>query len=281
MRIALLLGVESAPIIWFANQINATGNVVLAIVEKDVPSKESVSLSSQKLGFVEKTLKYLLFRIQRSKQNQLENQIKNKYLNSCSKIFGSDFDKLATSIPVMYTNNINSKKVELKLKELQPDLILDHGTGLVKPSILSMAKLALNLHWGLSPYYRGVDCTIKALLNWDPHNIGVTIHRLAVEIDGGDIVAQKRIEVLPSDDTEQLNLKLTKEGTILCLKIIDKLKKGEALIFHKQQANNGLLVRSIHWNKEQYDWAKNLSENQMSLMLKKPSRFQAPIIELN
>ena len=82
----------------------------------------------------------------------------------------------------------NSTEVARRLTALKPDLILDHGTSIVSDSIIETAPLALNLHWGLSPYYRGTFCTEWALINHDPRNIGVTIHRLAKAVDGGDIL---------------------------------------------------------------------------------------------
>lgn len=281
MKIVLLLGAESEPICWFANQIQSTGNVVLAVVEQQSSSKNVPLENRKRVGLIEKTLSYLLFKLKQQNQKKLEYEYSSKYKLACEEIFESNFSNLNGSLEVLKCNNINDKEVEEKIKSIQPDLILDHGTSLVKPTILSHAKLALNLHWGLSPYYRGVDCTIRALLNWDPYNIGVTIHKLAVEIDGGDILAQKRVEIKSKDDTERINLKLTKEGTVLCLQIIEKLKNNEELIFKHQIPEFGFLVRGLQWNAEQYEWAKNLSELEMERMLAKPSRKAAPIIELN
>ena len=99
-------------------------------------------------------------------KNHVEENIYNKW-------FSNKWRKLDKTIPYIEVENINSQLVFKILKEINPDLILDHGTSIVKNHILENAKLALNLHWGLSPYYRGTHCTDWALINWDPNNIGV------------------------------------------------------------------------------------------------------------
>ena len=88
---------------------------------------------------------------------------------------------------------------------------------------MATSDLALNLHWGLSPYYRGTHCTGWALINWDPYNIGVTIHKLTQRIDGGSILAQKRAVIKPGDTVNSINMQLTQLGTELVIKIIDKI----------------------------------------------------------
>lgn len=282
MKIVLLLGDDSAPVIWFANQIHKAYPVALAVVEKQLPKDHTEPLeSASKKGFFEKAFSYFLFRIKQRK-DQKNAELKHQfYQEQCRLLYGETWQQLDAGIEVFHCTNINSKEVEAKLQEVNADLLLDHGTSLVKSNILDKVPLALNLHWGLSPYYRGVDCTIRALLNWDPYNIGVTIHKLAKKIDGGDILAQKRIVISDKDTAETIPLKLTLEGTAELIKIIGKIDRNEPLIFHSQQEEMGFLCRGIQWNQEQYEWAKNLSNKQMAQILSKPSRKAAPIIELN
>lgn len=282
MKIVLLLGDDSAPVIWFANQVHKRFPVALAVAEKQLPKAHKDPLETAgKRGFFEKLFSYLLFRIKQRNALKLAAQKLLVYEKQCNQLYGNDWQQLNPEIPVLHCTDINSAEVEKKLSELKADLILDHGTSLVKSNILEQAPLALNLHWGLSPYYRGVDCTVRALLNWDPYNIGVTIHKLAKEIDGGDILAQKRIEITPADTADTIPLKLTLAGTEEVIKILNKVSRDETLTFHSQHQEMGFLCRGIQWNQEQYDWAKNLSNKQMAQILSKPSRKAAPIVELN
>lgn len=282
MKIVLLLGNDSAPVTWFANHIHKSFPVALAVLEKPLPKEHTESLvAEEKKGLSEKILSYLLFRIRQRKERKREIQRKHFYTEQCNMLYGNEWQQLNPEIKVLECADINSIEVEKMLAELEADVILDHGTSLVKSNIIDQAPLALNLHWGLSPYYRGVDCTIRALLNWDPYNIGVTVHKLAKKIDGGEILAQKRIEIINTDTSETIPLKLTFEGTHELIKILGKIVRKEALSFHSQNEEMGFLCRGIQWNQEQYYWIKNLSKKQMAQILSKPSRKAAPIIELN
>ena len=52
--------------------------------------------------------------------------------------------------------NINSQLVQEKLKEINPDFIILFGTSIIKSDILNLfPNKFINLHLGLSPYYKG------------------------------------------------------------------------------------------------------------------------------
>jgi len=51
-----------------------------------------------------------------------------------------------------------------------------------------IARGALNLHMGMSPFYRGSACNFWALWDECPELVGATIHYLARGLDDGDIV---------------------------------------------------------------------------------------------
>ena len=196
--------------------------------------------------------------------------------------FEDQWQFINKDIPVLYVDDINSQKVYDRLMYEKPDLILDHGTSIVKNHILEIADLSLNLHWGLSPYYRGIYCTDWALINWDPYNIGVTIHKLSRIIDGGSILAQKRAVIKPDDTVPSINMQLTKLGTDLIIRIIKKIERGESLQFYKQDLSAGYLTRNIQWSYLMQKQIDNImKDNLLDSMLKNPSRKQKlPMIDL-
>ena len=70
------------------------------------------------------------------------------------------------------------------LQAADPDAIAVFGTSLIRGPLLAMGRLGLfNLHGGLSPRYRGADCTFWALYNGEPENVGCTLHRIDAGID--------------------------------------------------------------------------------------------------
>ena len=202
--------------------------------------------------------------------------------NALDATFGHAWKEVDRGIEVIRKDSINSSTVYELLAKLKPDIILDHGTSIVKGEILSTAELALNLHWGLSPYYRGTSCTEWALVNRDPFNIGVTIHRLSKCIDGGDVVAQRRIAILPEDNVNSINCRLTHQGTELLIAVLDKLKRGESLDFKHQDFSRGFLYLNRHSDEHFRNCVRNIERKRLiQSMLEKPARVEKlPIIEL-
>lgn len=189
------------------------------------------------------------------------------------EIFENQWQELANDIEFTQTTDIHHTSVIQKLQDIKPDLLLVHGASILKESILATSKLALNLHWGLSPYYKGVRCTEYALVNWDPWNIGVTIHELASQIDGGRILAQMRPEILPSDTAHRINMKLTYLGTELILKIIEHMQQGKELVFYPQNPKEGQLIQIKHWTKHHHRLLREIEQKGLiGEMLGKPMR---------
>ena len=83
-----------------------------------------------------------------------------------------------------------------KIKELNPDLIILCAYGQIIPKeILDIPKYkALNIHPSLLPKYRGASPIHTAILNNDKET-GVTLMLMDEQMDHGDIVAQKKIQI--------------------------------------------------------------------------------------
>lgn len=288
MKLVVIIGNPTPPLIYFTNMINDNHKIDLLIIEKPkqinqqktLNSTLKASKSSFALNFTEKVLESILYKIKQFKKHK-ENIDKNlKYYKNCEKWFADLFSSVDQSIPFLEVDNINSSESQIAIAKINPEIILDHGSSLVKPGILKLAKLALNLHWGLSPYYRGQNCTTQALINWDILNIGVTVHKLAVQIDGGDILGQARATITEEDDVKSIPLQLTALGTQIIIKALNKFKEGEELIFKAQNYSEGFLVRGLYWNSHINAFAAQLDKEQIRQMLDKPSRGKLPIIQL-
>lgn len=260
--------------VYFLNAINKKYKIALAVIESPVTRMNLLKKIRSKgiLGSLEDIKNRLLYSAEKQKRNT----------DDLNKHFGNQWQSIDKSIPLLTTTDVNSKEVYDRLSDEKPDLILDHGTSMVKDHILSTASLALNLHWGLSPYYRGAYCTEWALVNWDPYNIGVTIHKLAKEIDGGDVLAQKRVIPTLADNIYSINMQLTKAGVELILQAIDHIQSGKNLHFKKQDFSQGFMTSIKQWDRNILKQAQKIeSTGLLKAMLEKPARSQQlPIIEI-
>lgn len=80
--------------------------------------------------------------------------------------------------------------------EFSPDLGVIVGTYILKPEIFSIPRLgSINLHTGRAPHYRGAAPAFWELFNGE-ERVGITIHRVAEQVDAGGILRQ---ETFPFD----------------------------------------------------------------------------------
>lgn len=77
---------------------------------------------------------------------------------------------------------------------LSSDFIVVFGSSIIRGALLDeiVKRGAVNLHIGISPYYRGSACNFWALHDDRPDLVGATIHRLSGSIDGGSILFHDR-----------------------------------------------------------------------------------------
>ncbi len=255
----------SAPLIYFVNQVHKKFPIHTVIIEdKSLGQYSKLNAMKRKiaLGTSAPVAPVVKVRVKSRKMAMLY-----------THFFDDEWLDLDPDINVFYCRSINDAPVEELLAKESPDLLLDHGTSIVKDKILSKAPLALNLHWGLSPFYRGTHCTEWALVNWDPYNIGVTIHRLTRKIDGGDLLCQSRIDIEPDDTVDSINMKLTREGTRILLDALAVWKAGDELHFQKQDHSLGYLTLNRQWNRHLRQIVRKIeSEGVIAKMLRSPSR---------
>lgn len=94
------------------------------------------------------------------------------------------------------------------VRRLTPDLLLLYGSSIIKPPLLATwAGRIINLHLGLSPYYRGSGTNFWPLVNRQPELVGATIHHATPQVDGGAILTQVRPLAYPTDGAHELGVR--------------------------------------------------------------------------
>jgi folate-dependent phosphoribosylglycinamide formyltransferase PurN len=95
-----------------------------------------------------------------------------------------------------------------EMRRLAPDVVLVFGTGLLKqPLIDSFPGRIINIHLGLSPYYRGAGTNFWPLVNAEPEYCGATIHFLDIGVDTGPVIAHVRPDIAAADGPHDIGNK--------------------------------------------------------------------------
>ena len=134
-------------------------------------------------------------------------------------------------------------------EKLQPDLICVFGTSLIRGPLLERFTL-VNLHGGLSPEYRGADCTFWALHNGEPEKVGCTLHFIDAGIDTGRLIAHVCPEIKHGDDELTLFWRAVKDSAECYCEVVARFERNERL--GVSQAGKGALyqVKDRTWQSE-------------------------------
>jgi len=104
------------------------------------------------------------------------------------------------AVQFLDTHTLNSSDTADALERQGVDVVLVYGTDLIKPPLIErFAHRMINMHLGLSPYYRGTATNFYPLLNEEPEFVGATIHLIDPGIDSGAILHHARPEIVADD----------------------------------------------------------------------------------
>lgn len=139
------------------------------------------------------------------------------------------------TLPIIY-KDVNSEYVYSVVKEFGPDMIFCFGAAIVKEPLLSLLPPGhfINLHLGLSPYYRGSGTNFWPFVNKELEYLGSTIMYIDAGIDTGDILCHVTIPIESGDTVHSVGCKIIRESAYKMVEIINKYKNNEQLNRVKQ-----------------------------------------------
>lgn len=104
-------------------------------------------------------------------------------------------------------------------------IVVAYGKLLPQAVLDAFPKGVLNVHYSLLPMYRGASPVESALRNGDTVT-GVTVQRMALAMDAGDILAQREEPILPEDTTLTLRPRLIQLGSRALIDILPAFIDG-------------------------------------------------------
>ena len=106
-----------------------------------------------------------------------------------------DLDDLAARTNVRSDPDPNSAETAAWLEDVAPELVLVFGGKILREPWLSLPRLgAVNMHYGLLPWYGGGASTEYPLYHDRFDRVGVTIHEIAAGVDDGPILERVAVE---------------------------------------------------------------------------------------
>jgi methionyl-tRNA formyltransferase len=131
------------------------------------------------------------------------------------------------NLPVLQFESVNTPEGIAGLQSLRPELLVVAAYGqILSKEVLAVApRGGINVHASLLPKYRGAAPIAWAIYHGETRT-GVTIIRMSVHLDAGDLLAQEAVDIGPEETAGEVEARLAPLGARLALGVIDRLEAG-------------------------------------------------------
>ena len=161
---------------------------------------------------------------------------------------------MSAGVPVLQPLKARDEPFIAQLRALQPDLIAVAAFGQILPkAVLDLPRWGcLNVHTSLLPKYRGASPIQSAILNGEIET-GVTIMKMDVGLDTGDILTQRTTPIRDEDNAATLHDRLAQIGAELLVQTIPDHVAGK-IQPRPQQHDQATHVSKIKKQAGRIDW---------------------------
>lgn len=166
---------------------------------------------------------------------------------------------IPSEIECITVADINCPETVAFVSRHAPDIVCVNGTNLLREPVLRLAERIplgiINLHTGLSPYTRGGNCNLFALLEGRPEWVGVTVHYIDPGIDSGDLILTRQVAMEPDDTYDCIDARTFRLGADLMVVAVRQILQGRAARV-PQWPGGSLYLRRTGYVYEPYHWYK-------------------------
>jgi methionyl-tRNA formyltransferase len=160
-----------------------------------------------------------------------------------SKYFSGIEENPSINSEYVETGKVNNEKTIEEIVALAPDYIILYGSSIIKAPLLKVfERKVINIHLGLSPYYRGSGTNFWPLFYNEPESVGATIHLATSKVDAGDILYQVRPIVVSGDNIHDFGNKTIIAATEVLYDVVAAYNK-DTIVSDVQDLSNSKLCR--------------------------------------
>jgi methionyl-tRNA formyltransferase len=134
-------------------------------------------------------------------------------------------------LPTWPASLVKDAALAEKIRAEEVDIILNvHSLYVVHPAVLGAPRIgAFNLHPGPLPRYAGLNAVSWAIYRGEESH-GVTVHRMAPEIDAGPIAYQSLFAIDETDTALSVSARCVRAGLPLIMQLLDVAARDPAEI---------------------------------------------------
>lgn len=147
------------------------------------------------------------------------------------KLLQSDVKRYALEhdLRVLQPEKLKAPEFVEQLREIGADLFIVIAFRMLPEVVWAMPPMGtFNLHASLLPRYRGAAPINWAVINGEAET-GVTTFFLKHEIDTGDIIEQRKVEIFPADNVGDVHDRLMELGADMVAHTVKELEAGNVV----------------------------------------------------
>lgn len=139
--------------------------------------------------------------------------------HECDVWFGGADPRLRDVAETETVSSLNDDRAVARLGTFRPDWVFVFGTGRLSPAVIAACPDCMtNLHGGDPGEYRGLDSHLWAIYHGDFEGLVTTLHRVAPDLDSGDIIGIKPIPLRRGMNLHELR----RANAEVCLELSEK-----------------------------------------------------------
>lgn len=171
---------------WVYHALKKTIAIEAVILEQPVSKKELAKRRLKKIGFVA-VAGQILFSVLVAPVLRYSSKKRRSALICQYKLVSDDFSNQHT----MRISSVNDESCLHAIQLLKPDIIIVNGTRIIGKKLLQNTNaIFINMHVGITPWYRGSHGGYWAVKNKDIGHFGTTIHLVDAGVDSGAVIKQ-------------------------------------------------------------------------------------------
>lgn len=141
------------------------------------------------------------------------------------------------SLPTLTPQTLDADAIE-KIKSYNCDFAVVVAYGKIfPPELISLfPRGVVNVHYSLLPKYRGASPAQAALLHGDTIT-GVSVQKMIVALDAGDVLAVRSVEIDPLETMHELRPRLIAEGAEVLIETLPCIASGSCVGTAQKEEN--------------------------------------------
>jgi len=166
---------------------------------------------------------------------------------------------LALGIPALTPEKLDTEAIAA-IRTLAPDLLVVVAYGKIfRAAFMDLfPQGGINVHPSLLPLYRGPSPISAAILAGDAET-GVSVQKLAMKFDTGDILTQARVPLDGSETTDSLTMFMAGLGADLVCRVAEEMAAGHPPLAIPQDEARASYCRLVRKEDGIIDWTEPAS----------------------